>query len=256
VLRNTGQRRSVRCGRGESAERERSGRPTQRNPPRSWFSTVLESRDARQCTHNGEAVEDLWQETVLRNTGQGQCSWTARNIPVMDVALCPTCFQACIPRRERVSLAVAAAMPHRLSPLRENLAAGQVPYMKTVSRSISSSVGFILRRRRPFRKRRCGVQAGAVQNLCRPAPAPWFCIAAVHDRSSVLRTPYSYVDSTFACAHTSFVPVLTQKEKETYLVLRGFAFPDICSLSPHIWILVGFLFPYQLSPGVTVWGQQ
>jgi hypothetical protein len=161
----------------------------------------------------------------------------------MDVALCPTCFQARIPRRERVSLAVAAAMPHRLSPLRENLAACQVPYMKTVSRSISSSVGFILRRRRPFRKRRCGVQAGAVQNLCRPAPAPWFCIAAVHDRR--LCTPYSVprTDSTFACARTSFVPVLAQKEKERYSVLRGFAFPDICFLTPHIWGQGGVLIP-------------
>jgi hypothetical protein len=34
----------------------------------------------------------------------------------MDVALCSTCFHA------RTPLAVAAAMPHRLSPLRENLA--------------------------------------------------------------------------------------------------------------------------------------
>ena len=94
---------------------------------------------------------------------------------------------------------------------------------------------------------RCPSRSGAVQNLCRPATAPWFCIAAVHDRR--LCTPYSVprTDSTFACARTSFVPVLAQKEKERYSVLRGFAFPDICFLTPHIWILVGFFYS-QIGP--------
>ena len=174
----------------------------------------------------------------------------------MDVALCcPTVFlQARIPRgnASRSQWQLRCHTASRLCARCHTascLVACQVPYMKTVSRSISSSVGFILRRRRPFRKRRCGVQAGAVQNLCRPAPAPWFCIAAVHDRR--LCTPYSVprTDSTFACARTSFVPVLAQKEKERYSVLRGFAFPDICFLTPHIWILVGFLFPDRVHQG-------
>jgi hypothetical protein len=93
----------------------------------------------------------------------------------------------------------------------------QVPYMKTVSRSVSSSVGFILRGRRPFRKRRC--RSKREREPCRTCAArargfeskTAIAIVVVY---SVLRTYRTY--STFACARTSFVPVLAQNEKERY----------------------------------------
>jgi len=105
----------------------------------------------------------------------------------------------------------------------------QVPYMKTVSRSISSSVGFILRGRRPFRKRRC--RSKREREPCRS------CAARARgfedrdrDRSSVLQY-VSYILNIRVRAHVVRSGI-SSKRKGKILVSRGFVFARFAPRAP------------------------
>ncbi len=158
----------------------------------------------------------------------------------MDVALCcPTVFlQARIPRgnASRSQWQLRCHTASRLCARCHTascLVACQVPYMKTVSRSISSSVGFILRGRRPFRKRRC--RSKREREPCRTCAArargfeskTAIAIVVVYSRTTYV----SYILNIRVRAHVVRSGI-SSKRKGKILVLGSFLFANSLHLPP------------------------
>ena len=105
--------------------------------------------------------------------------------------------------------------------------------MKTVSRSISSSVGFILRGRRPFRKRRC--RSKREREPCRTCAArargfeskTAIAIVVVYSRTTYV----SYILNIRVRAHVVRSGI-SSKRKGKILVLGSFLFANSLHLPP------------------------